>query len=209
MLTARRWLELWQQLGVARSADSALADAYAALLARYAESHRYYHTAQHIGGCLAHFDGARALCEHPAEVELALWFHDAIYQPRAKDNELQSAHWAQRVMTDAGVGSDACQRVHALIMTTCHDALPQSPDEQVLVDIDLSILGADAARFDEYESQVRAEYGWVPQFLFNRERKKILQGFLAREPLYTTAHFREQLEKKARDNLARSILNNR
>jgi predicted metal-dependent HD superfamily phosphohydrolase len=207
MLTARHWLELWQQLGVRRDADNALADTYAALIARYAEKHRRYHTALHISECLAHFETARSLCEHPQEVELALWFHDAIYEPQAKDNEEKSAQWALRVMTAAGIGADACQRVHALIMKTCHDALPQSPDEQVLVDIDLAILGAEAGRFDEYENQVRAEYGWVPQFLFNRARKKILQGFLAHSPLYATAHFRQKLEKKARDNLTRSIFN--
>ena len=205
MLTARRWLELWQRLGVARDADNALADTYAALIARYAESHRHYHTTQHIGECLAHFDTSRDTCEHASEVELALWFHDAIYEPRAKDNEAQSAAWALRVMGDAGIASDERERVRALIMKTCHDALPETVDEQVLVDIDLAILGAEPARFDEYERQVRAEYGWVPQFLFNRTRRKILEAFLARPVLYATAHFNGLLEKKARENLARSL----
>ena len=207
MLTARRWLELWQRLGAPRHADGALADAYAALSTRYAETHRRYHTAQHIHECLAHFDCARTLCEHESEVELALWFHDAIYEPRAQDNEAQSAAWALRVMFDAGIGAQAGERVRAMIMKTCHDALPETADEQLLVDIDLAILGADDARFDEYEHQVRAEYGWVPEFLFRRTRKKILQGFLARPSLYATAHFKNQLEKKARANLARSIFN--
>lgn len=205
MLTARRWLELWQRLGAARRADGALAADFAALTARYAETHRHYHTAQHIAECLAHFDSARAACAHEAEVELALWFHDAIYEPRAKDNEAQSAAWAARVMREAGLSHESAARVHALIMKTCHDALPETADEQVLVDIDLAILGAEATRFDEYEQQVRAEYGWVPQFLFNRTRRKILEGFLARPSIYSTAHFRHQLEKKARENLARSL----
>ncbi len=208
MLTAKRWLELWQRLGVTRQADSALADTFAALAARFAEPHRHYHTAQHIAECLAHFDVACSrppLCEHPEEVELALWFHDAIYEPRAKDNEAQSAQWALRVMHECGLARDAQARVQGLIMATCHDALPDTPDAQVLVDIDLSILGADAARFDEYENQVRAEYGWVPDFLFRRTRKKILASFLARTPIYATPHFRNQCEKKARENLARSL----
>lgn len=205
MLAARRWLDLWQRLGAARSADSAVADAYAALIERYAETHRHYHTAQHIAECLAHLDTARALCTHEAEVELALWFHDAIYAPRASDNEANSALWAQRVMREAGLDAGACVRVHALIMKTCHDALPESADEQVLVDIDLAILGADAARFEQYELQVRAEYAWVPQFLFDRTRKKILQGFVERVPLYATAHFRQRLETSARENLQRAL----
>jgi predicted metal-dependent HD superfamily phosphohydrolase len=204
MLTARRWLELWQRLGVARGTDGTLADAYAALIARYADSHRHYHTARHIAECLAHFDAVCNRCKRPVEVELALWFHDAIYEPRARDNEAQSAAWALRVLRDAGVASDAAQRVSELILTTRHDALPATPDEQLLVDIDLSILGAAAARFDEYEQQVRSEYGWVPQFLFNRTRLKILETFLARPVIYSTPHFHGLLEKKARENLARS-----
>jgi len=129
-----------------------------------------------------------------------------VYEPRAKDNEAQSAAWAARVMQEVDLSQASIARVRTLIMKTCHDALPETADEQVLVDIDLAILGADAARFDEYERQVRAEYGWVPQFLFNRTRRKILEGFLARPSIYSTAHFRHQFEKRARENLARSLV---
>lgn len=204
-LSARRWLELWQRLGAPRSADGALANEFAALSQRYAEKHRHYHTAQHIAECLARFDEAHTLCEHADEVELALWFHDAIYEPRAKDNEAQSAAWAQRVMQAAGLTREAAQRVRALILKTCHNAQAETRDEAVLIDIDLAILGAETARFDEYEKQVRAEYAWVPDFLFNRTRRKILDEFLARPALYTTPHFNAAREKKARENLARSL----
>ena len=204
-LSARRWLELWQRLGAPRSADGTLADEFVALKKRYDEKHRHYHGTQHIGECLAHFDSARTLCEHADEVELALWFHDAIYELRAKDNEAQSAAWAERVMRVAGISGAVKQRVHALIMKTCHDALPVTPDEQVLVDIDLAILGAVPLRFDEYETQVRAEYAWVPEFMFKRTRRKILTGFLERPALYATAFFHKKLEAQARVNLARSL----
>lgn len=200
MLTEHRWRALWQALGALAPIQE-----FAALTTRYAETHRHYHTAQHIGECLTHFDTALALCAHPAEVELALWFHDAVYQPRAKDNEAQSAAWAARVMREAGLSNDAQNRVRALIMTTRHDALPDTPDARVLVDIDLSILGADAARFDEYETQVRAEYRWVPDFVFRGKRREVLEGFVARPAIYATAYFKSLLEKKARENLARSL----
>jgi predicted metal-dependent HD superfamily phosphohydrolase len=205
MLSARRWLQLWQRFGVPRHADNGLADAFEHLTQRYAEKHRHYHTAQHIGECLAQFDAARELCVHEGEVEIALWFHDALYEPRAKDNEAQSAAWAERVMRAAGLSQESRDEVYALIMKTRHDALPETNDEKVLVDIDLSILGTDAARFDEYERQVRAEYAWVPGFVFKRERRKVLQAFLDRPSIYATDNFKNQLEKKARENLARSL----
>ena len=113
MLTAARWQSLWDGFAAVAPAHE-----FAALTARYAEPHRHYHTAQHINECLAHFDRARSLCEHAPEVELALWFHDAIYEPRAKDNEKKSADWAVRIMRGAGLPGDAQARVRALIMTT-------------------------------------------------------------------------------------------
>ena len=95
--------------------------------------------------------------------------------------------------------------MHALIMATCHAALPDSDDARLLVDIDLSILGADPERFDEYEVQVRQEYSWVPGVLFRRKRREILQGFLARPRLYETDWFEQRLEAQARSNLQRSV----
>ena len=145
------------------------------------------------------------LAEHPAEVELALWFHDAIYEPKRQDNEAKSADWARDSALSAGVTGDCTERLHALVMATRHEALPQARDEQVLVDIDLSILGAPAARFEEYERQVRQEYAWVPGLVFRSKRRTILQQFLARPAIYSTAAFRERLEASARANLARSI----
>jgi len=195
-----RWAALWQRL------NAPLPDGlFEALATQYAEPHRHYHTAQHIAECLVHMDSARSLCTHDTEVELALWFHDAVYEPRAKDNEAQSADWAVRVMCGAGLPANAGERVRALIMKTCHDALPDTPDAQVLVDIDLAILGADTARFDEYERQIRQEYAWVPGFLFRRKRREVLEGFLGRPVIYSTSFFNRTLEKKARENLARAL----
>lgn len=207
MLEARRWLELWQRLGVPRQADGTLAETFRDLTTRYAEPHRHYHTTQHISECLAKFegDGVRALSQHPDEIELALWFHDAVYDTRAHDNEKQSARWAVETLSKIGAQRDCQQRVEALIMATCHDALPDTQDARVLVDIDLSILGAGTARFDEYEQQVRAEYAWVPEFMFRRTRKKILKEFLARPSIYSTDLFRQKLEQPARNNLERSL----
>ncbi|MEQ1657984.1 MAG: N-methyl-D-aspartate receptor NMDAR2C subunit [Hylemonella sp.] len=175
------------------------------LLAAWAEPQRRYHTLQHLGECLALFDGHRQLAEQPAEVELALWFHDAVYDVRGKDNEARSAAWAQADLKAAGVGAPAIARITGHIMATCHAALPVGADQQLLVDIDLSILGAPRPRFLEYEEQVRAEYAWVPGFLFRRKRREILKEFLARQPIYNTPSIREELESRARENLAYSM----
>ena len=175
------------------------------LVARYSEPHRKYHTVQHLGECLSHFEAVRDLAERPAEVEMALWFHDAIYDTQRHDNEETSADWAHKVLLAHGTAAAAAQRVHDLVMATRHTALPASPDAQLLVDIDLSILGAGAERFAEYEQQIRDEYAFVPPALFQQKRREILQGFLDRPVIYSTAHFRDALEARARENLRRSI----
>jgi predicted metal-dependent HD superfamily phosphohydrolase len=192
---------MWKELGAAKS-DPKLHDE---LIAHYGEPHRKYHTAQHLGECFEKLDAVRALAEHPAEIELALWFHDAIYDTKRRDNEKRSADWARASTAAAGVPAAACERVHALVMATRHKAIPQGTDARLLVDVDLSILGAPRERFDEYERQVRQEYAWVPDFLFRRERRKILKDFLSRERIFSTAHFHDRYESQARSNLGRSL----
>ena len=201
MTTPARWQSVWLQLG-ATDADSAL---FQKLVDCYAEPHRKYHTMQHLEECFALLDRAGSIAEHPAEVELALWFHDAIYNTRKGDNEKRSAEWARESVVAAGLANDQAERIYELIMATKHNALPSGRDAEVLVDIDLGIIGADQARFDEYEIQVRQEYSWVPEFLFRRERRKILEQFLNRPTIYSTEYFRDEFEARARENLTRSL----
>jgi predicted metal-dependent HD superfamily phosphohydrolase len=195
------WHEAWRALGVAEP-DQGL---HQRLLACYAEPQRHYHTRQHLGECIAWFRRQQAATGRPAEVALALWFHDAIYDVHGHDNEQRSADWARDALRAAGAPLDAAERVHALVLATRHDAVPQGRDAQLLVDIDLAILGAAPARFDEYERQVRAEYAHVPDAEFWPRRRALLQRFLRRDALYATPRMHALLEAHARANLARSI----
>ena len=147
----RSWTRAWTGLS-AQGNGIVLRDQ---LLEAWAEPQREYHTLRHLRDCLVLFEEASGLAVHPGEVEIALWFHDAVYDLKAKDNEARSAAWAGQALIEAGVGPEVCVRVHQLIMATCHAALPTTPDQALVVDIDLSILGAEPERFDEYEVQVR------------------------------------------------------
>jgi predicted metal-dependent HD superfamily phosphohydrolase len=194
------WSDAWRALGA--SADDAL---LAELLARYAEGQRAYHTLQHLGECLVHLARERDGAERPAEVALALWFHDAIYDVHRHDNEARSADWARQAARRAGLAPEVAERLHALVMATRHDAQPVGADARLLVDIDLAILGATPARFAEYERQIRIEYAHVPPAVFEPRRCQILGGFLARDPLYLTAPMRTRLEAAARANLGQAV----
>ena len=199
-LLPARWLATWAALNLAPPAGLC-----EQLLRAWDEPQRHYHTQQHLTECLTLFDTLRMHAEQPADIELALWFHDAVYDVQAHDNEARSAHWATEALAAGGVDPARCQRVHDLIMATCHTALPASPDQALLVDIDLAILGAPAARFADYTRQIGAEYVWVPPQVYAVKRRAVLQGFLDREQIYTTPAVAQRLEQQARDNLAKAI----
>lgn len=195
------WSRAWRGLQAAGDGH----EVRDALLARYAEPHRRYHTLQHLAECLSLFDTLRDAPDRPAEVELALWFHDAIYELGSAENERRSADWARAALGAAGVAADAITRIDALVMATRHATPPRTRDEQVLVDVDLAILGATPERFAEYEQQIRGEYAHVPALLFGHRRRALLQAFLDRASIYSTPALHRRLEAPARANLARSI----
>jgi predicted metal-dependent HD superfamily phosphohydrolase len=198
---ASLWADAWHDLGLPPPAP----DLLAALLARWAEPHRRYHTLQHLHECLALFERDGAFAERPGEVAIALWFHDAIYDTARHDNEAESATWASSVLLQAGAAPDVAARVYALIMATRHSEVPGTLDARLLVDIDLAILGAEPARFAEYERQIRDEYGFVPEDIFCEKRGEILRGFLARPSLFSTPTYADRFDAPARANLARAI----
>ena len=194
---------MWSRLGAGAGAHQETV--FQEVIQAYAEPHRRYHTLAHLQDCLQQFDVARSLAPHPVEVEAALWFHDAIYDPRSSENEACSAQWAQEALRDAGVSAEIAQRVADLVLVTRHNARPVGADACVLVDIDLSILGRAPAEFDVYEHQIREEYAWVPEPTFRQRRADILQSFLTRRVIYETPLFQSRYEAQARQNLARSI----
>lgn len=177
----------------------------AELTAAYSEPHRHYHTVAHIEKCLAEVSRAWSYAIHLNEIRWAILFHDAVYDPRRSDNEARSAEWACRVMDELQRPEEEMARVRALILATAHANEPATADEALLVDIDLSILGADTAAFDLYDLGVRAEYEWVPQQAYRQARGEVLASFLNRERLYHTAVYRLDLEAAARRNLARAL----
>ncbi len=196
-----RWTKLWQAAG-------ACGDPlpwYARLAAAYSQPHRHYHTFGHIAECLGEFDTARDLARQPSAVELAIWFHDAVYDPRAPDNEEQSAALLRQCLSEAGVSDSLSEVASRLVLATKNHDAGVDVDAPVLVDVDLSILGQPAARFQEYEAQIHREYAWVPETTFAVRRAEILEGFLARARVYTTDRFYEEYERQARNNIRQSL----
>lgn len=177
------------------------------LASHYSEPHRHYHTLDHVAACLNWLDQYHHLAEDPLCIELALWAHDVIYDPRASDNEARSADWFAQQFADSTLTNTQRNRVHALILATIHPHPPTDPDMALLQDIDLSILGADAELYDRYEGGIRQEYAFVPEEAFRKGRSAVLQSFLDQDVIYHTADLRGKLELPAGENLCRALEN--
>lgn len=200
-LDPARWSSLVSRIAPGLGADAT----FRVLRDAYGERHRAYHTAAHIADCLERFDEARDLCATPDEVEYALWLHDVVYATRSADSEARSADLADEWLAQGGASPEVRARVRAMILATVHGGDPPRGDAALMLDIDLSILGADEARFDAYEDNVRREFRWVPGPLFRSKRAELLEAFLARPRLFVTDDFHGRFEDAARANLRRSI----
>lgn len=197
--TIQRWSELLEKTAMGRDVK----ESFCELVRRYSESHRHYHNARHIDECLEEFDRVRGEAQDPIALELAIWFHDVIYNPRANDNEERSAEVAEEWLKETP--TEVTVQVRDLILTTKTHSPGEVADATLLIDIDLSIFGKPTERFAEFESGIRSEYAWVPPDVYCSKRAEILAGFLNRERIYRTDSFRDRYESNARRNVGELI----
>ena len=204
VLPRPRFVAMWRALGASSLADETLRR----LRAAYAEPARAYHTARHVGACLALLDElATALSLDDAvraEIEAALWFHDAVYDPRARDNEERSAAWADQALREGGADVGVAERVASHVRAT-RDHSATSEAAALVVDIDLSILGSPWPKLVRFEEEIRREYAWVSRQEFIIGRAAVLRRLLARPHVYRTPVARERFEARARVNLRATL----
>ena len=172
------------------------------LVALYAEPHRHYHTLDHIQHCLRLFDQVTAWLHEPHAVELALWFHDAIYVSGAKDNERCSADLFLEY-ANGRIDATFQQKIDDLIMVTTHTGLPSQSDEQFIVDIDLSSFGLPWEAFMRDGLRIRAEFPEVTDDDYYPGHLRFLRGLWERPSFFLTDYFRQRYEHTARANIER------
>lgn len=189
-----------------------------ALEAAYAIPPRAYHNFDHVQEVGRHYDSVAAAIgwTQPREVQLAVLYHDAIYEPGRRDNEARSAALAVehigRWWPQAGI--DAPRVADLINFTARHgqfvpadfgdDAL--ADDARLFLDCDMAILGAEPAAFDAYDRGIAAEYrGHMPAWLFKLNRRRFLKALLAKERIYLSDFFHARLDAQARSNLRRAI----
>ncbi|MFJ4619988.1 hypothetical protein [Streptomyces sp. NPDC088812] len=173
-----------------------------ALLARWAEPQRRYHTLTHLTAVLDHVDTLAGYADDPDVVRLAAWFHDAVYLPDRSENEERSARLAERALPEAGLPDAKTARVARLVrLTVGHDPADDDRDGQVLCDADLAVLAAPPSAYAAYTAAVREEYHFVPNDAFREGRAAILRRLLDLPRLFRTPHGASAWEATARFNL--------
>ena len=183
------------------------ADAYPSfdvLVAAYSAPERHYHNLEHLAEMFRVIDRLSAHVEEPAALHLAIWFHDAVYDSRAKDNERRSGELAVDLLGPIGVPASTIERVVSMIWATAHTADGTPPalrDTRVLLDADLAILGASEERYARYAADIRKEYSWVPERDYRAGRAAVLERFLASPRIYHTQIMFDEGEQRARENL--------
>jgi len=180
------------------------------LTAMYNAAGRFYHTRAHVDSLLALLEKHREVFHDAEAVEAAVWFHDAIYDSRAKDNEAKSAELAAERLAPS-VGEQRLSRIRAMIEATTTHSVPEVSDPrhradlEMFLDMDLSVLAAEPDVFDAYEAAVREEYSWADEGAWRAGRAAVLRSFLDRPTLFFSELFRRQFEAAARENLRRSL----
>lgn len=196
-----RWEACCRGLGT----PEARQDIFEQLVTAYARPDRHYHDLRHIAGCLAELNNTGQSPTNPQALELAIWFHDVVYDGRRQDNEERSADVAEAALRRLGVEEILRREVRELILLTRHDKVPPTIDGKLMVDIDLAGLGVAAEVFDANGLAIRQEYSHVSDAEFRRGRATLLGRFLERPRIYYTDAFHDRYEKQARANLGRAL----
>lgn len=195
--------------GQAHGAWAASEDTFLRLLARYREAHRHYHTVTHLTAVLTTAEElmAQVDVDDPAAVRLALFFHDAVYDPRSTTNEAASAALARAALAPLGLPRTRTDAIERLILSTVDHQPPSGCDAgaaAVVLDADLAILSAEPAQYAAYVAGVRAEYGHVDESGWRSGRAAVLQRLLERPTLYRCAPMAGR-DARARANLAAEL----
>lgn len=203
-LELSQWQDLMEALGLPENHD-----VHGQLISAYGEPQRHYHNLRHLEDCFSHFEQAKKWLIAPAEVLLALWFHDAVYQPRSSENELLSALWLRDVLENGDRPLSQIERICGHVLATQNHCAGEDLDRQFLLDIDLAILGSATDAFFQFDAKIRREYLWVPAETYHQQRLAVLTTFLERPHIYHTAYFREKYESLAHKNLTQAIAKHR
>jgi len=197
------WDSLAGKLGLAEESSRNI---YSTLATAYSAPERHYHGIDHLSQMLGDFKKYRRYADNPDWLEIAIWFHDAVYDFGAADNEERSAGLAKKLLKAEGFPELALSRIQEYVLATKHDSPPADYDSQLIADLDLMVLAAPYNQFLEYREKIWQEYkGRYSLEQFKAGTIKFYKGMLDKPNIFHTYLLRERYEEMARSNLEQAL----
>lgn len=206
-----RWHALCNLAGI--TSQDIIENTWISIAARYTETHRFYHTLEHIRALLDQIKAEgpyRSSINNIVVVELSVFFHDIIYDPKSSTNEEDSVVLF-RDLLGSHLTPAVVTAVEAFILATKTHKLPstndttsdQVSDLKLFLDLDMEVLSRPRSQYQQYASEIRSEYIHVNEEVYCQRRAAFLRKTLAagaKSPIYWT-HFFSDHEQVARKNI--------
>jgi pantetheine-phosphate adenylyltransferase len=139
----------------------------------YKQAHRFYHTQEHLIDVI-HFLKINKKLNN--ELFLAAIYHDAIYNPKSKTNEIDSANLFEQDALNANYNTEKIKLVKQIILdTSTHKASCNESEE--FIKADLNIFNQPLTKLIEFENQIFKEFQFISYLVYKKERIKVLQKF--------------------------------
>jgi predicted metal-dependent HD superfamily phosphohydrolase len=165
--------------------------AWDALDASYTESHRAYHTWEHVAGLLEKLSEFSDLSTRSDIIAVSVFWHDVVYKTQNQDgsprpdyeNVRGSGELFRQYTLLSKPDADA---VHDVIMATANHLQARAEkqyyagfagDLDLFLDLDLSSLAAPWEEFVEALARIRSEFSWAPEIVFCTIQLQILEKF--------------------------------
>ncbi len=170
---------------------------------KYGAPFRHYHNLSHLKNIFDHLEPVEDQVDNLDCLSFAVFYHDIIYKAIRSDNERQSARFLEKSLGKTRFADiDHCK---SQIEATKNHKLSEDPDTNILLDLDLSILGARRQDYERYTTNVRQEFKIYPDFMYRRGRTKFLKTVLGKQTIFKTEFFIDRFESQARENLKREL----
>ncbi|ADV48787.1 hypothetical protein Celal_1475 [Cellulophaga algicola DSM 14237] len=169
----------------------------------YSSNSRYYHTLDHIEHMLKELNKVETEVNNLDTLLFSIFYHDSIYSATKSDNEHRSAVLFQKRIAKTSFKN--IKECMAQIEATKEHKLSENKDINILLDVDLTILGQGTETYKKYAEQIRKEYQIYPDFMYRKGRKQVLKSILELDTIYKTNVFIKEYETQARENLSTEL----
>ncbi|MDI1256825.1 MAG: hypothetical protein PSV16_12070 [Flavobacterium sp.] len=172
---------------------------------QYSGKKKYYHNLSHLRHILHEITVVKSEIKNWDAALFALYYHDIIYNAVKSDNEEQSAELAGKRLQQLGISDTIIQKCKAQILATKRHLESGDSDTDYFTDADLAVLGQDWETYSSYCANVRKEYSFYPDMVYNAGRRKVLKHFLEMDKIFKTKHFQEKFETQAKLNIFKEL----